>query len=49
MTQARLHDIAVCHIHQDLLDQVDIASVTEVFATKSATHANIYGSGKCNV
>ena len=45
MTQARLNNIAVCHIHKTLLDQVHIASITEVFATKSATLANIFESG----
>ena len=35
MTQERLNAVAVCHVHQDVLDNVDISELAADFARSS--------------
>ena len=44
MSQQRLISVAVCHIHQDRLDALDLKAIAREFATKSATRKHEFGS-----
>jgi nitrate/nitrite-specific signal transduction histidine kinase len=43
MTQERLNSCAVCNVHSDLLDEVDIHSVASEFASCNNVRRRIFG------
>ena len=43
MTQSRLNSIAVCHAHQDVIDEVDLSELKDEFVCKSEIRKNVYG------
>ena len=43
MTQVRLNAVAVCHIHQHLLDSVNDERIVQSFVAKSESRALIFG------
>lgn len=44
MKQRRLNNVAVCHIHQDKLDQLNVKEIGESFVSKSDKRRHIFGS-----
>ena len=44
MTQERLNSVAVCHIHQDLLDRIDMDAIMCDFVSRSEIRKNIFGN-----
>lgn len=44
MTQERLNSVAVCHIHQDLLDRIDMDAIMRDFVSRSEIRKNIFGN-----
>ena len=44
MSQQRLNSIAVCHVHQDLLDKLDLQKLATEFAGRSDIRRRIFGS-----
>lgn len=44
MTQERLNSVAVCHIHQDLLNRIDMDAVMHDFVSRSEIRKNIFGN-----
>jgi len=43
MTQMRLNSVAVCHIHQDLLDEVDLSKLMREFVSFTDSRAHVFG------
>jgi hypothetical protein len=43
MLQERLNHIAVCNIHQDVLDEIDIKPLLKEFASRNCVRAQIFG------
>jgi len=43
MTQMRLNSVAVCHIHQDLLDEVDLSKLMREFVSFTDSRAHVSG------
>lgn len=43
MTQHRLNHIALCHVHQSKLDEVDITEVSREFARRSQIRMGVFG------
>ena len=43
MTQVRLNAVAVCHIHQHLLDSVSDERIVQSFVAKSESRALLFG------
>ena len=43
MTQIRLNSVAVCHIHQDLLDEVDLSKLMREFVSFTDSRAHVSG------
>ena len=43
MTQKRLNAVALCHVHKDILDAVDITALEKVFASRNDTRSFIFG------
>jgi len=43
MTQMRLNSVAVCHIHQDLLDEVDLTKLMREFVTFADSRVHVFG------
>ena len=43
MTQTRLNSIAVCHAHQDVIDEVDLSKLKDEFVCESKIRKNIFG------
>jgi len=44
MTQTRLNSMAVCHVHQELLDNINLCEVAEEFTGRSDIRRNMFGS-----
>ena len=44
MTQPRLNAVAVCHVHQDILDSLDIRKLAEEFAGQSHIRKGLFGN-----
>jgi hypothetical protein len=44
MTQSRLNAIAVCNVHQEIIDQINLSKVAEEFAGRSDIRRNIFGN-----
>jgi len=43
MTESRLNSVAVCHIHQKLLDNTDMLPILRQFAAKSDLRVSTFG------
>lgn len=43
MTDARLNAVAVCHVHQHILDSIDLVKLAATFASKSTIRQNLFG------
>jgi hypothetical protein len=43
MIQQRLNSLAVCHMHQEVLDLVDVGALIEEFISRNDTRAFIFG------
>ena len=43
MTQKRLNSLAVCHIHQEILDLVDVDALIDEFISRNETRASMFG------
>jgi hypothetical protein len=46
MTQSRLNAVAVCNLHRELVDDVDLSRLAEKFAGRSELRQNIFGNWK---
>lgn len=44
MTQPRLNAVAVCQVHQDILDSIDITKLAEEFASRSDIRRGLFGN-----
>lgn len=44
MSQTRLNSVAVCNIHQDILDDIDIAKIAKQFAAQSDIRKGLFGN-----
>lgn len=44
MTQHRLNSVAVCHCHQDLLDNVDINEIMQQFVSSNESRVKVFGT-----
>ena len=44
MTQTRLNSVAVCNIHRDILDNIDIAKIAKEFAAQSDIRIALFGN-----
>jgi hypothetical protein len=44
MTQQRLNAVAICHTHQDILDNIDIAKLAQDSAERSDIRRNMFGN-----
>ena len=44
MTQPRLNAVAVCHIHQDILDSLNVSKLAEEFASRSDIRKGLFGN-----
>ena len=45
MSQSRLNAVAVSHVHQDVLDSIDITELAAEFASRSQTRRALFGRG----
>jgi hypothetical protein len=43
ISQKRLNAIAICHVHQDILDLLDVDELVNDFATRSAIRKSLFG------
>ena len=43
MTQQRLNSLAVCHVHQEVLDLVNVDGLIEEFISRNDTRACMFG------
>lgn len=43
MTQQRLNSLAVCHVHQELLDSIDVDALMQEFVSRNDTRACMFG------
>ena len=43
MSETRLNAVAVCHVHQDVLDAIDIAALVKLFVSRNDTKLYIFG------
>lgn len=43
MSQTRLNAVAVCHVHQDILDAIDIAALVKLFVSRNDTRLYMFG------
>ena len=43
MTQTRLNSVAVCHTHQEMLDETDITKLMRVFVNEVDARVNLFG------
>jgi hypothetical protein len=46
MTQSRLNAVAVCNVHRELVDDVDLSRLAEEFANRPEIRRNIFGNWK---
>ena len=44
MTQLRLNSLAVRHVHQELLDLVDVDALINEFVSKNETRVSTFGN-----
>lgn len=44
MTQVRLNNAAVCHVHQDILDNIDIKQICQQFVAVNDRRRHVFGS-----
>jgi hypothetical protein len=45
MTQERLNSVIVCHVHQDILDSLDLHKIAADFAGRSDIRKSLFGNG----
>ena len=45
MSQERLNSVIVCHVHQDILDNLDIHKIAADFAGRSDIRKSMFGNG----
>ena len=43
MSQTRLNAVALCHVHQDILDAIDIAALVNLFVSHNDTRLYMFG------
>ena len=43
MSQTMLNAVAVCHVHQDILDAIDIAALVKLFVSRNDTRLYMFG------
>ena len=43
MTQVRLNSLAVCHVHQEVLDVIDVDALINEFVSRNETRASMFG------
>lgn len=43
MSQQRLNNVAVCHVHQEALDQIDLKDLCQQFAAVHDRHRSLFG------
>ncbi|GAA6085734.1 zinc finger MYM-type protein 1-like [Tachysurus ichikawai] len=43
MTQVRLNRIAVCHVHQDKLEKIDVKQICQQFISGNDRHRHVFG------
>ena len=43
MSLTRLNAVAVCHVHQDILDAIDIAALVKLFVSRNDTRLYMFG------
>ena len=43
MTQLRLNSVAVCHVHQEVFDVIDVRALMEEFISRNETRASMFG------
>ena len=46
MTQSRLNAVAVCHVHQHVLDNLDVKELAADFASRSQIRKAVFGQGQ---
>jgi len=46
MTQVRLNNLAVCHVHQETLDNIDLKEIYQQFISVTERHRHVFGSFK---
>ena len=46
MTQSRLNAVALCHVHQQILDNVDMNKLAAEFVSRSQTRKAVFGQGQ---
>ena len=46
MTQSRLNAVALCHVHQQILDSVDMNKLAAEFVSRSQTRKAVFGQGQ---
>jgi hypothetical protein len=46
MTQCRLNAVAVCNVHRELVDDVDLSRLAEEFASRPEIRRNVFGNWK---
>ena len=44
MVQCRLNNLAVCHIHQDKLDEIDLNEICQSFVSANENRKKVFGS-----
>ena len=42
ISQTRLNAVAVCHVHQDILDAIDIAALVKLFVSRNDTRLYMF-------
>lgn len=47
MSQSRLNSVAICHVHQQLLDDIDLTSLCADFASRSEIRRSTFGQIFC--
>jgi len=45
MTQERLNSVVVCHVHQKVMDDIDLSEIAADFAGRSDIRKSMFGNG----
>jgi hypothetical protein len=45
MTQSRLNAVAICHVHQSVLDEIDLKQLAAEFVSRSQIRKAVFGQG----
>jgi hypothetical protein len=46
MSQRRLNAVALCHVHKDILDQIDVKEIVETFIVNSDRRKTTFGKAE---